>query len=226
MLHNASGGWWTEFRFIYLLGRTTLEIQPTPHPWGPSRTKAQWPGVKLAHQGLACWLPSSPYHSSLPYRRCLRSLPNKLLELKYFSQHGLFEETVYRDFQPGVCPKDILLNLIEKKILFRRPTSLLHTCPCPSVITQGRWWTWWALHSRHLSTTGAREQGSTPGGESHSLPGKGFSPKWAQAMTGSAVTVIISLPWQRKPTSESWTGFITQWILSFSFSFRKISFSL
>ena len=29
------------------------------------------------------------------------------------------------------------------------------------------------------------------------------SRKWAQAMTVS--TVIVSLPWQRKPASESWT---------------------
>lgn len=73
------------------------EIQTTPHPWGPSRTEAQWPGVELAHQGLACWLPSSPCHSSLPYRRCLRSLPNKLLELKiFFSVWSSWGDCIYR----------------------------------------------------------------------------------------------------------------------------------
>ena len=155
---------------------------------------------------------TSPCDSSLPYRRCLRSLPSKLLELKYFSQNGLLEETVYIDFQPGGCPKDILLNLIEKKILIRRPTSLPRT----------RQWPTMGSHvpaqmyshrecdehdGRHTADAwaplGSGDQGHAPLGESHSLPGKGFSRKWAQAMMVS--TVIVSLPWQRKPASESWT---------------------
>lgn len=128
---NASGGLMDRTQVSSPLGQDNSEMCPTHCPRGPQQ---DWGSVtssetcSLRHTVLTPFLPLAFPTSLLTFPEIT---PHKCLQLIFLRMVFLRRQCI--DFQPGVCPKGILLILSEKKVLFRRPTTSLCVCPCPTV---------------------------------------------------------------------------------------------